>query len=287
MAKSVEKNILQYPVTPESKSSMLELSTDPSHRIVGDMFSIAFEADPAIVRSFVPRPMELDGSGLCYLRCFNACIFTDRHLTELMSPERYEFTESFLWIPCSFKGELYHYMPFSWVNRDWLAYLGRTVGQPHKVAKVQMTRFHPADTVYYGPHQGVHLTFSVDGVGRVLQGALTLQREYPLDDPELPLSLGLPAARYLARRYFWDVLNDRPLVDDLVAHWGDRREIGPIWGGPAELEFLDAENEEVSLFVPRRVIGGWWHTLRYRRHRDERSPASFKGNAPIVLHSFV
>ena len=48
-------------------------------------------------------------------------------------------------------------MPFSWVNRDWLAYLGRHGGMPHKIAKVQMTRFTPADPVYYAPHEGVRL----------------------------------------------------------------------------------------------------------------------------------
>ena len=189
MAILSNKGGFRYPITPSSATSLLDLATEPTHRIAGDMLTIAFEADPAVVREFVPEPIELDGSGLCYLRFFDTWVYTDRQLTEFVSPERVNFGEAFFWIPCVVDGELYHYMPFSWVNRDWLAYLGRTVGQPHKLAKVQMTRFHPADSVDYGPHEGVRLTFSVDCVGRVLQGTLDLEREFEREGGDLPISI--------------------------------------------------------------------------------------------------
>jgi len=186
------KGGFQYPITPKAHTSLLDLVTEPSHRIAGDMLTVAFEADPEVVRAFVPEPIELDGSGLCYLRFFDTWVYTDRQLTEFVSAERVNFGEAFFWIPCMVDGELYHYMPFSWVNRDWLAYVGRAAGQPHKLAKVQMTRFHPADSVYYGPHAGVRLTFTVDCIGRVLQGTLDLEREFARESGELPVSISLP-----------------------------------------------------------------------------------------------
>ena len=61
-----------YPLTPHGRASLLELPTEPTHRVAGDMMVIAFEADPDVVRSYVPEPLELDGSGLIYLRTYNA-----------------------------------------------------------------------------------------------------------------------------------------------------------------------------------------------------------------------
>lgn len=253
----------QYPITPLHKASLLDVVTEPSHRTAGDMLTIGFAADPEVVRSYIPSPLEIDPSGLCYLRVFDVCVFTDRNQTDLLSPERYEFAEAFFWIPCTFEGELYHYMLFSWVNRDWLAYTGRTHGMPHKLAKVQMMRFHPADTVYYGPHAGVRLSFSVETVGLVMRGWVDLDHEVNRESGELPLSLSQQTPKYLGQRFFWDAVADRPLVNDLVAHWGDERKFGPIWTGDAALTFHEAEGEEVLPFQPLRVIGGWWHTMSF------------------------
>jgi hypothetical protein len=253
----------QYPITPDHKASLLDLVTEPSHRTAGDMLTIGFEVEPAVLRSYIPSQLEIDPNGLCYLRVFDVCVFSDRNKTELISPERYEFTEAFFWIPCTFAGELYHYMLFSWVNRDWLAYTGRTIGMPHKLAKVQMMRFHPADTVYYGPHEGVRVPFSVENVGLVMRGWVDLRRAVSRVDGGLPLSLSQATPKYLGERFFWDAVADEPLVDDLVVHWGDDRKFGEIWEGDASLTFYEGEGEEVLPFQPRRVVGGWWHTMSF------------------------
>ena len=47
-----------YPITPSGKASFLDVVTEPSHRISGDMTVIAFDADPAVVREFTPEPLE-------------------------------------------------------------------------------------------------------------------------------------------------------------------------------------------------------------------------------------
>ncbi len=60
-----------------------------------------------------------------------------------------QYIETFFGIPCDYEGERYHYMLYSWVNRDWLAYLGRAVGMLHKIAKVQMTWAGDADVIVH------------------------------------------------------------------------------------------------------------------------------------------
>jgi acetoacetate decarboxylase len=276
MAMLSNRTGFQYPITPEGKANLLELCTEPSHRIAGDMLTIGFEADPAVVRAYVPEPLELDGSGLVYLRAFNAWVYTDRQTDEFVSPERVNFTEAFFWISCTHEGETYYFMPFSWVNRDWLAFLGRSAGQPHKIAKVLMTRFHPADPVYGSPRAGVRVCLSVECVGLVLRAHVDFERTYEREGGELPPAISHPQPKYLARRFFWDVVADRPLVDDIVAHRGDDRQFGEIWGGPAGLTFHDAENEEVLAFQPRRILGGWWHTMNFHH----------KQSIPEILHEF-
>jgi hypothetical protein len=237
------------------------------------MLTIGFEADPEVVRAYVPEPLELDGSGLCYLRVYDAVIYNDRQLTEFISPERVEYAEAFFWIPCQWQGETYYFMPYSWCDSDTVSYLGRTAGVPHKMAKVLMTRFHPSDPVYNGPKEGVRVCFSAECVGLVLRGSLAFRREVAHDSDELPIAIRHPQPRYLGRRSIYDVVGDGMLVDDLVAHWGDDRVVGPIWTGDADLQFYEAEGEEVLPFQPRRIVGAWWYTLLFNH----------KKGLPVVL----
>ena len=174
--------------------------------------------------------------------------------TEFVSEKRLQYAESYVMVPCQLEGERYYYMLYSWVNRDWLAYLGRHVGMPHKVSDVQFTHFHGADTEYNGLHAGARWFASVECLGLVLRASVAFERELAPGEMEVPFDAANP--KHVGRRMFWDVCNSRPLVDDLVAHWGDNLEIGPIWGGPAQLTFYDAENEELLPFGPVRVHEG-------------------------------
>jgi hypothetical protein len=126
-----------------------------------------------------------------------------------------------------------------------------------------MTRFHPSDRLYHGPGPDRRVSVSVDCVGPVLRAHVDLEREWSVDETPLPYGKGLEPPRYLGRRFMWDITRDRPKVDDLVAHWGDSIEMESWWGGPAEIEFFESENEEVAAFAPARVLGGWWSTLYF------------------------
>jgi acetoacetate decarboxylase len=265
-----------YPITPHGRTSLLDLQTEPSNRVAGNSLIIGFEADPEVVREYVPEPLELDGSGLVYLWSYDGWFYSDRMSREFVSEGRSNYAESFFWIPCDYQGERYHYMLYSWVTRDWLAFQGRHAGMPHKVAKVRMTRFHRADPVYYGPHEGVRVAVSVDCAGQVLRAHCDLEHTVELD--ELPIRISDDyCPRFLGHRYFWDICQDRPAVSDLVAHWGDHMRLGQVWGGPAGVAFFDAENEEVLPFQPRRVLGGWWFTLLF----------DHTTSPPVVIHEYL
>ncbi len=275
MAILTNKSMFQYPRTPGFKASLMDLPTEPSHRISGNLHLIGWEADPAVVRQYVPEPLELDGSGLCYLMNYDGWVVTDRQSSEFVSEPLVNYTESFFWIPCDFEGERVHFMTYSWVTRDWLAYLGRHIGQPHKISQVHMTRFHPTDPVYNGPGEGVRVNVRVDNYGTVLRGHTDLERQ--IEPKDMPIRISNDyCPRFCGHRYVYDVVEDRPVLNDLVVHWGDDMVLGPIWTGPSELEFYSSENEDVLPFKPRRMVGGWWFTLLFNHSTSQ----------PKVIHRF-
>ncbi len=265
-----------YPITPSGEASLMSVLTDPTHRISGNSLILAFETDPEVLREYIPEPLELDGSGLVYLRAYEGWVYTDRHKTETIREERTSYCEVFFWVPCTLNGEPYHYLLYSWVNRDWLAFLGRHAGQPHKIADVQLTRFHPADPVYNEPGAGKRVGFSVELNGSVLRAHCDLKEEVEYSETILPYGKGT-APKYLGHRYFYGICEERPLVSDLVAHWGDAIEMGTAWTGPAEVEFFENENEEVAPFKPTKVLGGWWSPLAFHH----------KSSSPIVVHDYL
>jgi Acetoacetate decarboxylase (ADC) len=267
---------IAFPVTPSGKASLVDLWTESSHRVAGEAVWIGFETDPAVVREFVPEPLEVDDSGLVYLYAFDAVGYTDRSLTEFVSPERVTFAECMIWIPCTWKGERYIFAPFSWTNREFLAYFGRLLGMPQKLGKVQMSRFHPADPVFNEPHEGIRVAVSVENLGLVLRAYLDLKRQ----DDGMPLLTANGFLPEVAHRNFYDVVNGRSAIDDLIVHWSDGLTPGPIWAGDAWLRFYEAENEEVIRFQPSRVVGGWFSTLAFRQ-------PTANGHPPAVLYDFL
>ena len=278
------EHAMPYPVTARGKATLASHFTDPSHRLAGNMIIVDFDADPDVVRRYVPEPLEVDGEGRVYLWTYDGWVFADRTGTEFVSESRANYAETFFMIPCTFEGELYHYMLYSWVTRDWLAYRGRRLGMPHKLADVEVTRFHPADAVYHGPGRGVRLCVAVEGSGLVLRTHVDLTSQADPSDLPFPMSNSY-CPRFLGWRCYHDVVADRPGLNDLVRHWGDDLELGPVWSGPAELEFYDAENEEVLPFQPLRVRGGWFFTLAFR-HTESKPEVIYRYGEGAMAAAF-
>jgi hypothetical protein len=148
---------------------------------------------------------------------------------------------------------------FAFVNRDWMAYAGRMAGRSYKLAKVALMRFHPADTVYDGPREGIRISFDVETVGLAMRGYIDLQR--PLAAPGIPRIVDGDGSRpmLLGRRFNWDKVADRPLVDDLLGANISEQLVGAVWEGAPSLTFCAAEGDDLLPFTPASMIGGWWH----------------------------
>ena len=276
MNSEADPSRIAFPITPTGKSSLVDLWTERSHRVAGGAVWIAFEADPHAVREFVPAPLKVDQSGLAYLYAFDAVGYTDRSLTEFVSPERASFAECMFWLPCSFEGEHYIFSPFTWTNREFLAFFGRLLGMPQKIGKVQMSRFHPADPIYNEPHEGIRISLSVESIGLVLRGYVDLTRRVD----RMPLLTDNGFLPEIGHRQFYDVVAGRLAIDDLVVHWSDGLTPGAIWEGNAWLRVYEAENEEAIRLQPQRVIGGWFSDLSFHQ------PTAI-GHPPAILHDYL
>jgi hypothetical protein len=258
----IEQAPIDLPITPEGHAGLLELVNHPSHRFAGTQLIIAFEADPAVVRMYVPEPLELDGSGLCIVWAMDNYLYTDRHSSEFVDPRRSHFPECILKVPCRYPGrdEDYLFNVYAWTSSDWVMYLGRGAGVPHKRGQVHLTQFHPADPVYSGPREGVRACVSVEHYGQILRGYVDLKR--PCEPKGMPFITD--NTRMLGRRVVYDVVSKAVLMNDLCSHWADvGMKIGPVWTGEAGLTFFDAENEEILPFQPRHVVSGYWFTRQW------------------------
>lgn len=272
---------LTLPPSPRGVASLMDLNTEPDFRAADDVLVVGWETDPAVTREYVPEPLEVDDSGVMYLMTVTRCGYVGRTRAEFISPERLTQRESFLKIPCSYRGQQYVFRSFSWGDRDRLVTAGRQVGLFHKFGRIQMTQFHPFHPTWNGPHEGARICVSVENIGTVLRAYGDLRRPVGPDE-ELPSGVA-PAETVpnVGLRYVFDSCRGRPALNDLVVDQvTSTRETRDMWTGEGWIHFYEAENEEVQQFEPRRMLGAWWWRMRRRRGIGR------AGGRPRVIHEF-
>jgi hypothetical protein len=267
---------LMWPQSPRGVASLMDLNSEPDLTMSDDTLIVGWETDPAVIREYVPEPLEVDGSGRMFLMSQHRWGYTSRNAKEFISAERLNQTESWFLIPCTYQGKKFRFKSFSFGNRDWLAQSGRMIGLNHKWADVQMTTFHPFALEYSKPHAGARVCVTVENIGTVLRAYGDLERIVPRE--ELPWAMGgMPDYHgSIGHRYVYDPCARKPALNDLVVGFGDNMELSPIWYGDGWIKFYDAENEEVQQFEPRRMLGAWWFYVRFNHSI----------NPPYVLHEY-
>jgi hypothetical protein len=254
-------NVFDFPPTARRSAGLLDLLHDADYRAVGDSVVFAFDTDPAVVREYLPAPLEEDEPGLVLLWFSERYIYTAKQQTEFVSPDRAHYNEVIIKVPCRYNGERIYYSLFAWTDVDWMAYMARHSGGPLKMGHLGFTRFHPSDVQYNQPREGVRIAARLDGYDPIARATVRLERPY--DYEELPFDLGphyFPKS--LSYRYVLDVVENKPVLNDLCMHWAEGMNIGGVWGGPAEVEFFKAENEEMDRFQPRSVRGAYFFSVQ-------------------------
>lgn len=250
-----------FPITQRRSAGLLQLLEDPNYRAVGTSLVVAFRTDPDVVAEYVPAPLTLRDPGLLLFWLSERHIFTTRHASERVSPSRSHYYEAILKVPVAFEGDPMYFSVFAWTDSDWLAYSARGSGGPLKMARMEMTQFSPLDELFSGPNPGVRVYGKLDSFDPIARTHADIKRRYDYD--ELPFDLGATYfPKSVSHRYIPDLVENRPLVNDLCVHWAETADIGDVWGGPAALDLFAAENEELDRFAPRDVIGGYFFSIR-------------------------
>ena len=268
------KRTFAFPVTPSADASLMALTTHESHRYAGDHLIVGFEADPAVVREYVPEPLEVDDSGLVFLWSAHNYLYTSEPGL-VRQPLAQRVPGVVLLDPGLVRG------------RDVLLHALLVVQPRLAVAAGARERdaaqaglgaddpLRPTGHEVLGPARGVRLNVLVENHGTVLRASCTLDRQ--ISREELPFRVSDDyCPRFVGRRHHYDSARREVVIDDLCAHWGTEMALGEISTGPAELRFGEAENEEVLPFQPRRVLGGWWFDLAWAHSEP-----------PTVIHDYL
>lgn len=250
------------PFTPRGEASAIPALP---WKFAGDLLLVHFEADPAALEALLPAPLEpSDRPGEAFLwsphlRCHPA----DRE-PDSLNPSRTHYNVCVIGIPCRFEGKPTMFSAFQWGDRDWLVLVSWFLGACSKYAQIDQTGLHPMFGAGGGP--GVVGSKLVRTVSR--HGEKLVQMKFHAEAPVAPEALGFYTRNLplTCMRHFPDVQVPplgRPLVHDLTQMVMSGTQFGQMMRGSAELEFFDADNEELSPIRPTRVLGGYWLPMSF------------------------
>ena len=127
-----------YPLTPTGKGNLL--CAPPWHFAASEMV-IRYQADPEMVRQFLPYPLEPSRTnpGGCIL---HMCSYVSRnenadHLVDM--PMLCNYNETYLEIRGNYRGEECKHFAYYWVDRDYSILRGWVAGLPKKYGETSCT----------------------------------------------------------------------------------------------------------------------------------------------------
>jgi acetoacetate decarboxylase len=225
----------------------------PPWYFAGDALAVEFEADPAVVGSFLPDGLELE-SGHCAVYFIDWQFATEAG-EEYLDPSRSQYRETIFLLTARFQGEPVSFCPFIWVDQDVSLVRGLIQGWPKQIGSTWTTRTHSLcskASPILGPGGRFGASLSVKD-RRLAEACVTLS--------ETSAVLPYPNfAKAVLVRYFPDLTagkHDLPLVHELVQLKSRDVQVSPIWKGEADLKIFENPNTELPALKPTRVIAGY------------------------------
>lgn len=178
-------------------------------------------------------------------------------------PGRVSANEGLLGLVCNYQGRTGTYYFYNFVDTDWDLAVLLYYGYSGKLANFNLTPAHADHATMNGPRAGAKYVASIDRLGQRLTTArVTLDGECPPEEFPLKDLLRAYGIRHIPNL---DVAaNGRPLAYDLVVEDQTNIVAGPIWRGTGELQFHEAENEELAPLNPTEILGAYHFRFSYR-----------------------
>ena len=236
--------------------------------IAHTMIQVLFRADRVALERLLPAPLEpTEDSDQGLAAVLDTIVQIDSgHPRQAgaqprrIEPERQQFMEAYIAVPCQYEGIKGRYFPYLWVDRPRGAAAPGAGGYFIKLGEMAITRINPthARLNYIGPGMCLGGALSRSG-RRVLEVGIELTRKGAPHD----IALHDYNWNTYGLRYFPDLEGGPPLVHQLLRGRTPNRYISELWHGHATLELLPASNEDVHLLNPIDVIAGHYVTFGY------------------------
>jgi acetoacetate decarboxylase len=247
---------LPFPRTPSGQASLLP---PPPWHYSGDLLTVEYRTDPAAVAALLPHGVEPahddeDPGAVAFIWADWQSCGGDR--AELLDPVRAQYKEAYVVVRCRYEGVLYSRCLFIWVDKDFALVRGYIQGYPKKLGSIHQTR--PVTVGQAGPRleAGGQFGMTLAAADRRIASA-----NVTLTGPASTNGFvnGHPM---LHHRWFPRIeLDATDSLSEVVTMSGTDVELGPVYGGTASIELLDAPTEEVASLQPREMIGGYFRSV--------------------------
>ncbi len=242
------------PLSPKGQSSVLD---PPPWHYGGDILAIRFSADPKLVESFIPPPLEMGprpGEGYVWFPDW-VSVSDTRPDIGYVNPERANYHECFITLSCNFKGVPGYFVPFIWVDNDFTLVRGFVQGFPKKLGQIYLTRLHDLCPKLGGKQPGAKVKGILAAHGeRILEGSMVFTRKATRSD--------LPVMKFYLMRHFPSIeYPTRPAVHEITAGKFTNVASADIWAGDGELQFFGSPFEEAADLGAVKATGALYFSM--------------------------
>jgi acetoacetate decarboxylase len=246
---------------PKSPFGQAALTPPPPWHYAGDVVGVGFWTDADATAAILPTGLSPDPKSNGHA----VMMFVDWQFTaqddEYLEPARYQFREAFILVDAMYCDAPVMWCPYIFVDNDAALARGWTQGFPMKMGGIFQTRSFAASGPAAAPvASGSRFGASLSAHGqRLAEGCITLDR--PVENAMSLLSRPTVLLRYFPRLVAEH--QDKPAVNELVMSITDDLTIAGAWIGKGELNFPEANGEELRALAPKIIEFGFRYSLSY------------------------
>jgi Acetoacetate decarboxylase (ADC) len=246
------------PKTPFGQAS---LTPPPPWHYAGDAVGVEFWTDPSATAATLPTGLTQDPKSNGHA----IMMFLDWQFTaqddEYLDPARYQYREAFVLVDAMYRDVPVMWCPYIYVDNDAALARGWTQGFPKKMGSIFQTRSFAAP----GPAAATVTSGSRFGASLSAHGQRLAEACVNLDKP-VENGMSLLRRPTVLLRYFQRLTaghQDRPAVNELAIAITDHLTVAGAWIGTGELNFGEANGEELRALAPNRIESGFRYSLSY------------------------
>lgn len=246
---------------PKSLFGQAALVPAPPWHYAGDVVGVEFWTDAAATAATLPSGLSPDPeSGGHAVLMFLDWQFTARD-DEHLDPARYQYREALVLVDAMYREMPVMWCPYIYVDNDAALARGWTQGFPTKMGSIFQTRSFAVPGQAAAPvASGSRFGASLSAHGQRLAEACVTLHE-PVDTELSFLSRPKVLLRYFPRLAVGT--QDKPSVNELVMSITDNVKVAGVWVGKGELNFPEANGEELCALAPNRIVSGFRYSLSY------------------------